>query len=428
MSNKNFKIKNGLDVESIISASNINLLDEYPDISPSLNLDFANAQTLDPRITFTRASTATYTGSDGLIKIASVDQPRFDFANTGECKGLLIEEARINLATYSEQFDHTSWVKANTTISINANTAPDGTLTADKLIESNTYVHFIEKVINTVSGTSYTFSIYVKSSERSIIQLAAYTNVATSTNFDLSAMTVSNQNGTIIDAGNGWRRCSFTLTSGFTGVGYFDVYLFKDSVTSNYVGDGVSGVYIWGAQVEAGSFSTSYIPTTTASSTRAADLASMTGTNFSSWYNQTEGTILSISDRLATETIVRYPFIYDISNGTANNRISTLWATHLNQIYTAVIVNGVYTVGQIGYAGESQTPTKNFAVSYKLDNYAASLNGKTPISDTSAFVPAVDRIQIGCQVGLSEHLNGHISKLVYYPERLSNAILQNLTK
>jgi hypothetical protein len=120
----------------------------YPTVRPSLNLDFANSQSVDPRITFTRASTATRVNANGLIEVVASNSPRIDFdPATQVCKGLLIEEQRTNLLTYSENFDNAAWGKQSVTVNANAAIAPDGTLTADKLIESTTNaVHYVYRL------------------------------------------------------------------------------------------------------------------------------------------------------------------------------------------------------------------------------------------------------------------------------------------
>ena len=115
---------------------------------PSLNLDFINSQIFDPRITFTRVSTATRVNANGLIEVVASGSPRIDFDPvTQVCKGLLIEEQRTNLLTYSENFALTpAWQKARATISSSVIVAPDGTLTADKLVEdTQTGAHHVNK-------------------------------------------------------------------------------------------------------------------------------------------------------------------------------------------------------------------------------------------------------------------------------------------
>jgi hypothetical protein len=267
----------------------------YPTVRPTLNLDFAKTKALDPRVTFSRASTGTFVGSNGLIQTAASGAARFDHnPATGESLGLLMEEARTNLVTYSEQFDNAAWSKTCTTITANATTAPDGTLTADLIVEDTTGGEKnVTRDINAGSSGQATRTIYVKAASRYKVNLVgsgfyACYNLNTLTTFD-----VANTTATISDAGNGWRRLS--ITGNATTTFRVDIGLLPDSATgvSNrfYTGDGSPGVYIWGAQLEAGSFPTSYIPTVASTVTRAAEVASMTGTNFSSWYRQDQGTI-----------------------------------------------------------------------------------------------------------------------------------------
>lgn len=286
--------------------------DLYPASRPTLDLNFAGSRIVDPRITFSRSGTgnvAGYFDEKGVMKFAPPNVPRIDFDPvTGECKGLLIEEQRTNLLTYSEQFDNAAWLKLgaapyNVTILQNTIVSPDGSLTADKLVERPSSVgavsHSIYKLYTPPAG-AVTLSIFAKAGERSIFRLGSYEGAITSTPlsavFDLAEGTVKQTSGLttsayITSVGNGWYRC---VASGVSG-GNLISWLFNTSVAVEsdvYVGDGNSGIYVWGAQLEQGAFPTSYIPTTTAQVTRAADTASMSGANFSSW-NNTTGTILA---------------------------------------------------------------------------------------------------------------------------------------
>ena len=143
-------------------------------ITPSLALDFTTAA-LNPRITFTRSgATATRTNSSGFIEGVAADTARFDYNPlTLACKGLLIEEQRANLITYSEQFNNVAWTKTNTTVSANTTVAPDGTVNADKLIATTTNaLHIIEtSTASLTSGVAYTASVYAKQNELSVLQI-----------------------------------------------------------------------------------------------------------------------------------------------------------------------------------------------------------------------------------------------------------------
>lgn len=229
---------------------------------------------LAPFVTFTRTSTATYYGSDGLLKTAAINEPRVDYdPATLALRGLLVEEQRTNLLLRSQEFDNASWGKVRCTVSANATTGPDGSLTADKIIEdtSNNSHTVLQSGPSMVLGSVYTYSCYFKAAERTRAQLSS-ANGAPFCTFDLSAGTVVSGAGAAIQSvGNGWYRCSVTYTSTATATETVYIWLVASGTTNSYLGNGTSGVYVWGAQLEAGNFATSYIPTTSAAVTRAVD-------------------------------------------------------------------------------------------------------------------------------------------------------------
>lgn len=249
-----------------------------PDLRPSLLLDFANSGGVDPRIKFSRASTATYFGSDGVLRTAPAGVPRIDYDPvTGECRGLLVEEQRTNLLTYSEQFDNAAWVKTASSITAKAITAPDGALTADKLIaDTSTGTHLIRQTFNFVSGTAYTFSTYAKARELRSVRLLVTSTAFTENKaaaFDLVTGTLQTSAGTfthtIANVGNGWYRVSITATATATVSSVVEISL-NNGTSSSFTGNGIDGIYIWGAQLEEGSFPTSYIPSSETFTGRAS--------------------------------------------------------------------------------------------------------------------------------------------------------------
>jgi hypothetical protein len=269
----------------------------YPTTRPSLNLDFANSATLDPRITFTRGTNATYIGSDGLVKnTAGINSPRFDWDPvTRECKGLLIEEARTNLYTYSEQFDNAVWLKVNITCIPEIVITPSGQLAGDAFIESTaaSSFHYVNCTQTKAAAVkTYTYSIYVKDKGRYISLgfsdnvangVAGVVNPATGT---ISSVAGSYGTGwianslTITAVNNGWYRVVFTFTSDAisTSLGT-QLSFYNPSLSTNvYTGDGISGAYIWGAQLEEGAFATSYIPSSVTWTGRAST-ATYVGSN-----------------------------------------------------------------------------------------------------------------------------------------------------
>jgi hypothetical protein len=179
-------------------------------------------------------------------------------------------------------------------------------------------------------------------------------------------------------------------------------------------------------QLEQGAFATSVIPTTTTALTRNADVASMTGTNFSSWYNATEGTLFSESINLPGQSAVVFPRIANINDGTTNNVITTVWRSDTSRLYGAVTVSGV-NVAEVGVVGVTQTNANKIALGYATDNFASSVNGGAVNTDTSGAIPSVNRLGIGRQASAADFINGYIRRIAYYPVRLPNSTLQALT-
>lgn len=358
---------------------------------------------------------------------------RFDHnPTTFESLGLLIEESRTNLLTYSEQFNDAAWTtKANGSVTTNTAIAPDGILTADAYIDNSTNgAHYIGRNI-TLTTVAYTFSVYVKAAGINWIGLEIYDVSARLSYFNLATgVTGTNASGntsTITAVGNGWYRCTVTRTMSSTGSA-ISVYLATADGVINYTGNGYSGIYIWGAQLEAGAFATSYIPTVASQVTRAADAASMTGTNFSSWYRTDEWTLYGEAEnRNGISANTNYHLallISDAVNTTAQilridgatNRVGTFGSngTIANQWN--------FTTGSVIAKGAFAKAT----VAYKLNDVAASSNGETVTTDTSAQIPSLNTLQIGIGVG-GQMINGSIKKLAYYPLRVTNAQLQALT-
>jgi hypothetical protein len=195
--------------------------------------------------------------------------------------------------------------------------------------------------------------------------------------------------------------------------------------TVSYIGDGTSGIFIWGAQVEAGSFATSYIPTVASLVTRSADVATMTGTNFSSWYNQSEGTFVADFDVLSAAAAYNKPVITS-NDGTLNNRI--LLAVSVSSQPSLTVTTGGVFQGTLANSAVTNNTVVKTALAYKVSDFAVASNGATPVTQATGNVPtALTRFEIGAQVAGATYLNGHIRQIAYYNTRLPNAQLQALT-
>jgi hypothetical protein len=376
----------------------------------------------------TAASPSTYTRNFG-----GRFPPRFDYDPvTLAPRGLLIEEQRTNLLVRSEEFDNAAWTKHRATVTANAALSPDGTVDADKLVEDSTAsnTHACSQGFSGTSGTSYTLSIYAKAAERSWVALQFTSNIfadalARTAFINLSTGAVGTTSGsptiTVANARDGWWRITMTVAATATSASAaVFVYACTADNAASYTGNGTSGIFVWGAQLEAGAFATSYIPTVASQVTRTADTAAITGANFSPWYNPVEGTLLvEASSFVNTAAAVNLA----ASLGSINNRNFTFL---YNGAWGGSTVTGGTQVSDLQTAG---TYTRNVpakvAYAYRANDFAASVNGAAANTDAMGAVPAADTLLIGS--GVNNPINGHIRSIRYYPTRLTNAQLQALT-
>jgi hypothetical protein len=236
-------------------------------------------------VTFSgRTSIGTYYDSTGLVRKASSGASRLSYnpTNLNYDPFLLLEESRTNLLTYSEDFNNAAWAKSQCTIVPNATVAPSGALSADKFVESTTAsaYHLLYANMALTTGTTYTMSVYAKDAGREIIfgvgPLVLGTGIYAFGRFNLSNGTSSAFLGSPImsmtNVGNGWYRCAVTFTSAVTAtVQSWELQTLDESGNNGYTGNGTSGVFIWGAQLEVGAFATSYMPSTVTFSGRTSD-------------------------------------------------------------------------------------------------------------------------------------------------------------
>jgi hypothetical protein len=390
-------------------------------------LDFTNP-VLDPRITFSRGTGATRVNASGFIEVVGNTTPRFDYDPvTLAPRGLLIEEARTNLCTYSDDWSNAAWTKSNTTVTANATTSPDGTINADRVVAST--IGNARGVFASITTTAVAHTISVFAKAAGLNWLCIYDPAGSGTGgawFNLATGVVgtvtAGYTAAITNFGNGWYRCSIvrTLAAG-TSFAFFGGVDGDNTVT---VSSTTNGVFLYGAQLEAGAFATSYIPTVASTVTRNADIATMTGTNFSTWFNAAAGTFIADFDVGGVDTSTRRK----VWNGSdAGNQRLALRAFDVTINYPiAAIGTGSTVISLNGTALAANTVTR-IAVAYGA-NSALSQNGASPATDATANSVLVTSLGIGHdQVAIGQYLNGHIRAIAYYNTRLPNTQLQTLT-
>jgi hypothetical protein len=380
---------------------------------------------------YNATTTSAITNYIPQLLTAPINAPRFDFnPTTGESLGLLIEQSSTNLCLYSSDYTQSNWVKTNATVMANADISPDGTQNMQKLVESTANAqHYMTQTITVTTSTTYTYSIYAKSAGRTGLWLYAsgFGTPVPQVYFDLSAGTFAIQAGsptcTITPVGNGVYRCTITGTTVGTSLNV-ETHILGAGNAGSYTGDGFSGLYLWGAQLEALAFPTSYIPTTSAQVTRASDNASMTGTNFSSWYNQGQGSFYVNAVSKADSTVFKYAF--EISNATRADAIAIAKNGSNLVTYQSIgsgtsfnSTDGTWTTGSDFKVGISTQPNSSIGVK----------NGGTAITSSNPSLMAIPvKMGIGSASDNSNYYwNGTIKKLAYYPIALSSAQLQALT-
>jgi hypothetical protein len=392
----------------------------------SLDLQFAADKTLTarrgPTPVFTRGSTGTFVGSNGLIQTAAIDIPRFDHDPvTLACRGLLIEEGRTNLYQQSEVFNDSFWTKTRSSISSNATTAPDGTLTADKLVEDTTAsnTHTIQSTV-TPPATAHTLSVFAKKGERTWIVLRLG-GINTFFNLDDGTIAAGSVNSpTITNFGNGWYRCAVTSSLGTQG----QFWLATNSTTTSYTGDGTSGLFIWGAQVEAGSFPTSYIPTTTGTLARGADVCTITAADFNRFYNSTSGTLLS--EASISNLIGNNRGIVQIDNGTNESILRHVYSFGDGGFRSIIRAGGDTPTVLSTILGTASTIQKRI-IAYEGTSFASVTNGGVVATATRTMPTGLNAMRIGNLTDGSFYLSGHIAAIRFYKKRLPNAKIQALT-
>jgi hypothetical protein len=408
-------------------------------VLPRLALDWTTGSA-QSGVDVTRAGVATFIGSNGLVQSATADTQRIDYS-TGTA-GLLVEESRTNLCLYSEDLRNTAeagvtrpWVHINASITYQPAgvTSPDGNENVCTLVENTaTSSHYTYQVIAS-ADSNFTYSIFAKDAGRRYLRMMIADTGFTGGSrayavFDLqtgasaiNGITTSNLATKAETLSDGWYKCSVTatITAGspmLVGLFLSNVYSASSTLPS-YEGDGVSGIHLYGADNQVGLFPTSYIPTEAAAVTRNADLPAMTGTNFSDWYNQTEGSFYADFAAVAT-TGQRIITLYKTAT---TNELRFIFSNGAgNGVRVDFVTSGVFIPANITPASFRKY---KLVSAMKEDSFAVCRDGGAVATASSGLIPEFDQMIVG------ENLkNGYIHKIMYWPQRLTNNEVQAFSK
>lgn len=380
--------------------------------------------------TFDRGTSTDQTrvNKDGLIENVAQDVPRLDYLDGG-CPSLLLEPASTNLIPYSEEFDNVAWTKTNATVTANSVLSPDGSVNADTLTENSaTGVHRLQdSIIISSTGIPVTQSVFAKSKgDGRFLRIFRGTSSNNFGVFDLDNGVVYNSGGTnllgseIKDYGNGWYRCSITFTSAFTNIAtYFGI---QNGDLDSYTGDGTSGIYIWGAQLEQKSYATSYIPTSGSTATRAAETCNGAGTTAE--INSQEGVLYAEIRALADDNQEKRLGI---------GKTGTFDAVRITYTPTSNSITAVVYVGSTQYnyvhISVDRTDYQKLALKYKQNDFAFYVNGlKVNAQLGSGSTASPNHFNtLAFDVNGSADFYGRVKRLSVYDSALSDSELETLT-
>jgi hypothetical protein len=356
-----------------------------------------------------------------LLRTAAINEPRLEYDAQGNALGLLIEEARTNRFTESEDM---STVQNNLTVTSNVIIAPDGTLTSDLCVPTAVNTEHSVTDQTTTIGQPTALSFFAKYGSGDYLLSLRGGGIGE----DFPSFNV--QNGTVVNAGdsnwsdtkiesvgNGWYRCSSVGTP--TNTSRFRVQ-FVSGTTRVFVGDG-TGHYIWGIQEEAAStFPTSYIPTSGSTVTRNHDYCSMPISRF--FYNTSEGSLFVVFD-IATSQFNKGICTINNSASPTANRVD------LRSQGTAQITSNTVNFEGLDVSSFNRYTTNKAAFAFKSGDSALVKNGGTVDTLSSVFtLPSFDILRVGSIDSGTPNLgSGHIKSIQYYPLRVTDAKLQELT-
>ena len=411
---------------SVTISNSITRVRIYPDFQETTagSILIQDAQLEQGLVATPYIETGALTAQAGILE----DTPRFDYSGGATCPSLLLEPSRTNLITQSEYIGN--YINYGSTDTANSATSPQGVNNAT-LIEGNgtqTQIYTGTPDITVSSAGLYTLSIFAKKGTNNYLKLFLDGFAGSSNNgasFDLLNVSTPTSGASIKDYGNGWYRCSITATidaGDLVGKLAFNVAESDSNVFFNSASDANGkNIYIYGLQLEAGSYPTSYIPTYGVSQTRAVEICGDAGD--ASTFNDNEGVLYAEIAALANDGTYR---IFSLNDGTRNERVYIQYKPNTNEI-SGVVKNGNNTQANIGYVLSDETQYAKIAFKWKENDFAFWVNGVERGTDTSGSVP-VGLSNLALDQGNdNNYLFGKVKQVLVFKEALSDTELIKLT-
>jgi hypothetical protein len=414
-----------------------------------LDLRFALAKKLDPRITFTRGSIGTYFGSDGLMRTAGVNEPRFDHDPiTGQSLGLLVEESRTNLVRNNTAQGAVAGTPGTLPTNSYVYTAPSGTTSQVISVGTENGITYFDIRFYGVSSQNGELSWAPQTGTNTpitggqVVSASAYLKVVSGTFANITNLTVRilDYNGasylaessSVVSASSlqssTLTRYSHTRTTGGSANGV----VFSITLNKTSAGPVDITLRIGMPQIEVGSFPTSVMPNSSISSTvtRSADTPNIT--NISSFFNSNEGTLF-VDSEMPYQTNSRFPAI-GFTRGAGSGNCIQFYYYNTSTPYVTYLVRDTANKGINLIAFDSPNQTlgsyKKFIATYKVGEFNYYFDGKfVGKTNTNKALPTnLTSLDFGFNApGSPDRLNGHIRRVTYYPIQLTNQQLINLS-
>jgi hypothetical protein len=425
----------------------MSVLNLYPTVRPTLSFDFVNAGVLDPSVTFTRPTSATYFDETGILRVANPNTPRFDYSpSTLAAQGLLIEEARTNsirnntmqgAAAGTPGTLPTNWTTFTTLTGLTREIVGAGTESGITYVDfrlsgtpsaAGVYSINFDSVTQIVAanGQVWAGSLYCKLQAGAVTGFSAFAIRVSARDAGGADLNGTSQTFTPTSASLSGQRITaiHTNTSASTA---FEISFLRLDLTGVAID---ITLRIGLPQLEQGAFATSVIPTTTTALTRSADVASVN--TLSPWYNASAGTLYAeynIPFALTSGASSRLAALLG-AGGAAVDDLSLFISQPSGRAASANAFTGSVNAGRIdASASFAANTTTKATYAYASNDRAVTTGGSSPTISTAAYtIPTVTLMRLGSQDGGgTNNINGYLRRIAYYPLRLSNAQLQNLT-